>query len=105
MSEFLWFVGICVAVALISAAILHRLRPAWSLPRTAMLSALPIPAVTTILCAAVFLTAAFSSDEACGVDACGMAMMAAMGVIGYAIVGYLGGAIACVLLLRLLAKP
>ena len=61
-------------------------RPDWRSRRVILLSAIPVPAMILLLCVAVFITAALSSKEACGVDACGMAMMAATFVAGYALI-------------------
>ena len=53
-------------------------RRGWTKARTIYLAALPIRKLIIVLCVFVFVSAATASKESCGVDACGMAMAAAM---------------------------
>jgi len=69
--------------------LLHRRFRTWARWRIVMLGALPIPLVLWAICLALFVEAATASAESCGVDACGMTMMAAMAVAGMTLVVYL----------------
>lgn len=60
------------------APLLRRARKHWSGVLIAILSALPLPALIWAICGYVYFDAATASAESCGVDACGMATMAAM---------------------------
>jgi hypothetical protein len=87
------------------ALILVRTRENWPRRRVVLLSALPIPLATFGICAFVFASAAMATKEECGVDACGMAMAAAMlGAMGSAFL-YLIGLVASGVAVRLGHKP
>jgi hypothetical protein len=82
-------VTIVPAIAL-SLAIL-KFRAHWSRRRAIVVDALPVPAVIWVLCLALFVHSATASKEQCGVDACGMAMMASYVVGFYATVAFGAG--------------
>ncbi|MFL6773676.1 MAG: hypothetical protein ACJ8D5_04250 [Sphingomicrobium sp.] len=60
------------------AALLGRQRPRWPKARIVLLAPLPLPLLILGPCAYVIGDAALAPPEQCGVDACGMAMMAGM---------------------------
>jgi hypothetical protein len=66
-------------------------RHGWSKSRTIYVAASPLPAIIVALCIYVFVHAATASKASCGVDACGMAMAAAVGLSSAAMVLYLFG--------------
>ena len=70
-------VGVVALVAVAAAWLLGRFTR-WSKRRVLVVSALPIPGIIAALCVAVFVNAATSSRAACGIDACAMAMGAAL---------------------------
>jgi hypothetical protein len=72
--------------------ILLRWKPTWSIKRRTLWSSLPLPAALLALCALVFANAATASEEDCGVDACGMAMMFAMILSLWALAAFFIGA-------------
>ena len=80
--------GILIAVTVLPAAMLSLLiskyRPQWPGRRALILAAMPIPALVWMLCIILFVWSAFSYKEECGVDACGMTMMASTVVSIYA---------------------
>lgn len=89
-------VGPAVAISLL----LRLLRPQMAPRRALLMSTLPAPVLILMLCTYVFVQATFiASDEQCGVDACGMAAMAAFALGGLAIAGWLAS-IAVVYLLQ-----
>jgi hypothetical protein len=65
------------ALALLIAYLLGRYRPNWSRRNVLNLAALPVPFAIWVMCAFVAGAAMTAPKENCGVDACGMAMMAA----------------------------
>lgn len=72
-------------------------RRGWPIQRTIFTAASPIPCITILLCVYVFMDAALASKESCGVDACGMAMAAAVILASAAMLLYiLGVAVALV---------
>jgi hypothetical protein len=95
MIEMFVFLAICVAAAVLLGIALHALRPSWSRRRIMLVSASPVPSMVLAACIYVFVRAATASAEACGVDACDMAMMAATLGLGIAIAGFAVGLIAC----------
>ena len=72
--------SICALSSAVFAFFLGKVRSGWTNRRIIFVAALPIPAVVGLFCLYIFLNAVSSSQEACGVDACGMA--AAVSVIG-----------------------
>lgn len=74
--------SIATLPAIVAALLLTKLQAHWSAIKIIAWSATPVPAVLVMLCAIVFINAASSSRERCGVDACGMAMYAAfLGIV------------------------
>jgi hypothetical protein len=77
---------------------LARLRPAWSPARVALVAATPLPMVGGGLCLYIFQSAANTPQDKCGVDACGMAMVAAIYCltfcVGVFLIGFLCSLIA-----------
>ena len=71
--------GILVTVALAwLLAIVFARRTCWSERKIAIVAALPLPALVSVLCLYVLVGAFTASSEECGVDACGMAAAASM---------------------------
>jgi hypothetical protein len=80
-------------VASVAAHAVGRIRPSWSVHRTAFLSATPLPAAGIIFCAYVIVDVSRQPKAECGVDACAMAaagatlliaICAVLFVVGYA---------------------
>lgn len=96
--------GILLAVTLVPsvllAFVLLRVRPAWTQRTIVWVSAMPIPAVIVLVCAFVFFNALTTSREACGVDACGMAMAFSIILVGYALAAFGVAALVCWLVCR-----
>ena len=92
MSEFEVVGAVSVACVLAAALLAWRLRlsrPDWSDRKRAAVAAVPISAALALMCfwmiADSMWTARYSPEE-CGVDACGMVMMAAsFGLAGVAV--------------------
>ena len=63
----------------------------WPRWRSILLAPLPAPGLIGVVCIYLFVTAFRGTPEQCGVDACGMMMMAAMFIFGVAVVAYLVG--------------
>lgn len=84
MSDIFWLGLFPVGVAAIASLLLAWLRPKWSTRRTVLVAALPMPALGALICFFLFVSASLASEEKCGVDACGMAMMFATIGFGYA---------------------
>lgn len=84
--------------------LLVRKRPGWRGWLRTAIAASPIPLLAAILCGAVFVRGATASREACGVDACGMAMMFTTIGGGVAVVAYATGLLVSWLTARLLAR-
>jgi len=84
-------------LALTTAAAVNELlvtiRPLWSPRRRTATAAAPLPAFVLIPSAWLLLDALTSSPEQCGVDACGMAMLAALFGLVAAMASYLVGLI------------
>jgi disulfide bond formation protein DsbB len=70
--------GVAVAAAGLLARRLARKKTRWSRGRIALVAALPMPFMLAVLPLGLWLDAWLASDEECGVDACGMVMMAAL---------------------------
>ena len=84
------FIAACASVSSLISFFLGNARPSWTSRRITFLSALPVPSLVWLLCIYVFVGAATSSKEDCGVDACGMAMafsilIAFAGIIGFGV--------------------
>ncbi|MES2326650.1 MAG: hypothetical protein V4499_04880 [Pseudomonadota bacterium] len=93
-----WVVGAITfeaILAIVGVLLLRRSR--WRKGWIVFLSAVPVPAVLILLCIVVFVSAATASKEACGVDACGMAMAGAMMLVIAAVVLYLIGTVIALL--------
>lgn len=83
-------VGVVGAFAFVSAWLLSRYSH-WTRRRVLIAAALPLPGIVGTLCVVLFLHAAFSSRQACGVDACGMAMAAAITGLFLAVMAFAVG--------------
>jgi hypothetical protein len=83
---------ILIVVAAVPAAGLSFLtakyRTDWSRRRALLAAALPVPGAVWALCLGIFVSSANASDEQCGVDACGMAMIASLAVGVYAAIAF-----------------
>ena len=75
-------------------------RPNWSIARIALLSPLPVPALALLASALILLRVATASKEACGVDACGLASVAAAMLAICAVLLYLTAAIIAYAIVR-----
>ena len=93
------------AVSILLGFFLRKWRSAWSIARTAAISSAPLPALTVGLCVFLFIGAATASREQCGVDACGMMMVATMSTIMMAFAAYVVSLVLTVIVLRSLGKP
>ena len=82
---------ICAIMPAIFSVVLGRLFSGWSIRNNCLCSALPIPAVIWSLCLFVFVNAAISSKQDCGVDACGMAMGFSVIIAFAALLGFAVG--------------
>ncbi|MGJ3628109.1 hypothetical protein AB5I41_16115 [Sphingomonas sp. MMS24-JH45] len=100
MIEGFWIVAAPVGVALILAAIIRRVRPTWSRRRGVLAAAAPVPLLVAVAAIYVIVSAATSSEAECGVDACGMATMAAAFMLACALAAFVLGAIAAAAILR-----
>ena len=79
---------IAVGIFALAAALLLGRFTRWSEGTILWASALPIPALSVGLCIYIIVDAVTSSREECGVDACGMAMAAAITMIALASVAF-----------------
>lgn len=77
-SYLLIFAVITILPAVVASYRLATMKPGWSLRRIALLSPLPVPLLVLLAAAFVFIRTMIASKEDCGVDACGMAMAAAI---------------------------
>ena len=89
------YIFVLVVLQTLAAAALSRLcerrRERWSNRRIIYIAALPLPLMIFGLCAYLFAISAMGSKQDCGVDACGMAMGAAMvGSVGALLLYLLG---------------
>jgi hypothetical protein len=91
MSDTILFISFCALSGPLFSLAVRWWKREWSPLRVSMVSAGVMPGVLIGLCLLLFVHAATSSAEACGVDACGMAMMAATYVSGFAVVGFVLG--------------
>jgi hypothetical protein len=71
-------IGIQAVGAAGTAWLLQLNRDDWSNRRIAVIAALPLPLMIWALCAYIFADASIATKEECGVDSCGMAMVAAI---------------------------
>lgn len=84
--------------------IIVKLRPSWSNRRALLSAALPIPSIIWALCLVLFVSSVFATKAQCGVDACGMAMMASTVVAAYALIAFLLGVVMAWLVRRIMQK-
>lgn len=87
----LLLLGICSAVAALLSLAITKHRPGWSVRRTVLFSALPVPTLVWAFCILVMIDSQLASKEECGVDACGMAFGIAFFVAGMALLGFGAG--------------
>jgi hypothetical protein len=83
---------------------LRLLAPRWSMAWTATAAAAVVPALVLAFCAFIFFDASSTGPEQCGVDACGMAIMAAMFIGGLALLAFPIGWAAAICTLRAVAR-
>lgn len=98
MNELLVYFAACVITAMAVLSVLRWRFPHWGLRRTSMLAALPVPALTLLVCAWVAIKTAMIPASKCGIDACGMAMgfaliVAVIALIGFVLTWAIGAAI------------
>ena len=97
-------IAFTVVPAVIASLLISKFRTHWSRRRAVLLAALPVPAIVWILCLYLFVLSASASKEECGVDACGMMIMAATYVSLYALFAYGAGTAAAWLTLKLVNR-
>jgi len=105
MAVILLFFGLEIVAAIIVTCLLRRNKGKWSNVRVALIAALPIPLMVWLLCAYIFADATFASKEQCGVDACGMAMAAAVYGVAAGAALYVLGLVCSSITVRLLRLP
>jgi hypothetical protein len=88
MGEIPSLLAICGVLAAIGAWLLATWRRGWSSRKVALIAALPFPAVFAALCLFVLVRASLAPKEACGVDACAMAMAFALIALFWTALGY-----------------
>ena len=84
-------VGLHFGISLLSAAMLRRRYPAWARRRILIFAASPIPLILSALMSFVMVRVMMTPASECGVDACGMAMAAAIFGIFAAFIMFLMG--------------
>lgn len=102
------FAGLVLCVMIVAtglATAISHLLPNWPARRTAYVAAAPLPMALAGFCIWLFVDAATSSKEECGVDACGMAMAFSLVGLGCALVGFVIGAISATFVKRLADRP
>ncbi len=100
MNEILGFLALCGLLSALATWLLNGRRRDWTHRQIALISALPFPILFGAACLFVFVRAFLASDEACGVDACSMAMNFALIGLFWAAVGYGVGLGTAMLVLR-----
>ncbi len=88
-TEFTGFFAGCLLTTVVIAMAIKRYRPRWPLRKAVLVSAAPGPLAAGLLSVFVFVNASIASEESCGVDACAMAMGAAIYVMAYAVVAFI----------------
>jgi O-antigen/teichoic acid export membrane protein len=91
MGEMVAVIAVLALPALPLAALLRFWRRGLRRWRVSLAAAALAPGIVLALCIALFASSAVASREQCGVDACGMAMMASMTVGFWAILALLIG--------------
>jgi hypothetical protein len=89
-----------VVGALALATFIADRRPIWRHRKISLLSASPLPSLLAALCLFLIVDAATSSKAECGVDACGMAIMAALFGLAMAVLVYGTSVVITALFLR-----
>ncbi|MCE7797059.1 hypothetical protein LWE61_10870 [Sphingobium sufflavum] len=100
MNEILGFLALCGIMAAVGASLLGGGKRLWPTRKTALLAALPVPVVFTVLCLFVFGRAYLAPPERCGANMCGMAMDFAVIGLFWAVIGYGIGLGTAVLVVR-----
>ncbi|MEP9357277.1 hypothetical protein [Sphingomonas sp. KR3-1] len=72
------YLGLPIFLTILLGFAVAGARPNWPVWRSSLLSAAILPVPILALCAWLFVSVLLSPAEKCGVDACGMAAMAAM---------------------------
>jgi hypothetical protein len=70
-----------------------RFRHDWSKRKVVLWSAAPFPMIGAVPCLIVVINAITTPAERCGVDACGMAIAAGLGILGLLAAIFVGWAI------------
>lgn len=104
MSDTILFILFCALSGPLLSLAVRWWKREWSPLKVSAISAAVMPGVLIMLCLLLFVHAATSSAESCGVDACGMAMMAAIYVSAFALAGFVIGWPATFWLQLLLAR-
>jgi hypothetical protein len=99
MRELFWPLLPCAGSAIVLSVAVRRWKPAWGAVGASLIGAAMLPALAALLCIVVFANAALAPADRCGVDACGMTMMAAMFGLLYAGLGFLVS-LACALIVQ-----
>jgi amino acid transporter len=93
----------CLCAAGLSV-LLNKRRSTWSRRKILLVAAMPLPGIVGLLCFWVFAkawVALLFFEESCGVDACGMAIMASSFILIWTAVAYALGLVFAALVLRL----
>ncbi|QIL02648.1 hypothetical protein G7078_07525 [Sphingomonas sinipercae] len=89
MADILFLMAVVLFAVLFAAAAsvaLIRYKPTWSKKRVIRSAALVLPVLILALCCASFLRISLMSAEQCGVDACGMGILAGLVLTTLAVV-------------------
>lgn len=86
------YLGIPLALTVLFGFAVAGSKPDWPVWRSSLVSAVILPVPVLVFCIWLFVSTLFTPAEKCGVDACGMAMLAAMlvggGALGLLLVGW-----------------
>ena len=85
LRDFAIMLALMLTPTFAAIVLIRWLRPTCSARKAIVLSAAPLPALVALLCIALFVMAATTPRENCGVDACGMMMLAATFMFLYAL--------------------
>lgn len=95
--------GPVLPAVLLALAMLY-VRPGWSRWRIVLSAAAPFPAIGLAVAAALFLDAAMTPPDRCGVDACAMAMAGAFVIATWCLTAFALSVLACAGVMRWLDR-
>lgn len=105
MIDLLWLVLFPAVVAAGASGLAVQLRPGWSVRRTVLTAALPVPALMASFCVWLIGRTMTASREQCGVDACGMAAAFSVMGLGLTLVAFVVGGAAAYWIKRSTVRP